>query len=108
MANKAILDLGRTDAVSRRADDIVVAPDELEVAVRVDDTLIARGHPLADEFFARRIGLAPILQEHHRIRPLDRDLADLARRALGAVRANDRNAVPGHRFADGAGARHGD
>src|SRR6476660_9105984 len=108
MATEAILDLCRADAVSRRSDDIVVAPDELEIAVLVDDALIARRHPFAEKFFARCIGLAPILQEHHRVRPFDRDLAKLAGPARRAVRTNHRDAVPGHRFADGAGTRNGD
>src|SRR5215471_14484223 len=108
MSNQAILDLGRADTVTRRGNDIVVAPDELEVAVRIGDALIAGRHPVADEFFTRGVGLAPILQEHHRVGPLDCDLPELTGRALRTIGADYRDRVPGHRLPHGAEPRNVD
>src|SRR5262247_35492 len=108
MPDQAIFDLGRPDAVARRGDDVVVAPDEAHVAVLVYDALVARRHPVADELVARGVGLAPIFQEHHGIGPRDRDLTELARRATRAVRPDHRDAMAGHRLADGTGPRHPD
>src|SRR5262249_54253071 len=99
-------DLGRADAVTRRGDDIVVAAHKRDVAVRVDDALIARRHPLADEFFARGVALAPILQEHHRVGALDRDLTELVGGAGRAVRPDHRDAMAGHWLADRARPRN--
>ena len=86
MPDQAILDLARPDAIARRGDDIVVAPDEMEIAFVVGNALIAGRHPVADELLARRIGLAPVFQKHHRVGPQHRDLPDLARLASRAPR----------------------
>src|SRR4051812_21808626 len=94
------------DAVARRGDDIIVAADKLDIALGVGDALVARCHPVADELVAGRVGLAPIFQEHHRVGPLDRDLSELARPALRAVRPDHPDRVAGHRLADRAGARN--
>ncbi len=103
MADQAVLDLARADAVARRGDDVVVAADEGDIALLVDDALVAGRHPVADEFVARRFRLAPVFQEHHRIRPFDRDLAELAGLAHATVGADHRDGVPRHRLADRAG-----
>src|SRR5262245_49841546 len=59
MADEAILDLTRPDAIAGRGDDVVVAADEMEIAVVVDAALVAGGHPVADELLPRRVGGAP-------------------------------------------------
>ena len=73
MLDQAVLDLARPDAVAGGGDDVVVAPHEGDVALVVDDALVAGGHPVADEFLARRLGPAPVFEEHHRVRPLHGD-----------------------------------
>jgi G3E family GTPase len=75
VADEAILDLARADAIARGGDDIVVAADEMDEAVLVEAPLVARGHPVADELRLRGAGLVPVAQEHHRDRAAHRDLA---------------------------------
>src|ERR1043165_5381340 len=106
MADETILDLAGPDAIAGRSDDIIIAADEGEIALLVDDALVAGRHPVADEFLARRITATPITKKHHRIWPFHGDLAELARRAKRAVAADHRDRVAGHRLADRAGAAH--
>ena len=49
VAQQAILDLARADAVAGRGDDVVVAADEAEVAVLVLRALVAGQQPVAGE-----------------------------------------------------------
>ena len=106
MADQAVLDLARSDAEAGRGDHVVVAADEADVAVLVDDALVAGGHPVADELLARGLRPAPIFQEHHRVGPLHRDLPDLARLHRLAVAVDHRHHVPRHRLAHGARLEH--
>src|SRR5258706_14910116 len=105
MTDQAILDLARTDAVARRGDHVVVASHEGEIALIIDHALVARGHPVADEFLPGRVRIAPIFQEHHGVGTLDRALAELARRTTRAVAADHRDGMARHRLADRARSR---
>jgi hypothetical protein len=49
------------------------------------------------------VRIAPVFEEHHRIRAADRDLALNARRQFVAVVVDDRDAVSGDRLAHGTG-----
>ena len=85
------LDLGRIDVVAAADDQVLAAPDDGDVAVRVDFADVA-GLEIAvgGELFGRFLGHAPVALED--IRPLDLDVADLARPA-----------GPGHRHPPPAG-----
>jgi hypothetical protein len=107
VAGQTILDLAGTDAVARRRDDVVVAAEEMDIASLVHDALVARRHPVADELSRRRLLVAPVFEEHHRIGPRHRDLPFLARPAA-AVRADDRDVMARHRQADRARAANAD
>src|ERR1700738_60148 len=96
--DQAILNFSRTNAIARGRNDIIVAADELHIAIAVHDALIPGRHPVADKFLARGVGLAPIFQEHHGIRALDRDLSGFAWRALRTVGMDDRDRMPRHGF----------
>src|SRR5690606_20512107 len=98
------LDLARPDAVAGRGDDVVVAAEEVDIAVAVLDALIAGDHPVADEFLFRRFRVLPVFEEHHRVGPAHGDLARLAGLHLAAFGVDHRDLVAGHRLADGAAA----
>ena len=106
MAQQAILDLARADPVTGRGDDVVVAADEADIALRILRALVASRHPVADELGLRRLGLAPIVQEHHRVGPLHRDLPLLLRLADAAVGPDHRDLMARHRLADEARLDH--
>ena len=106
--DQTILDLPGADAITRRRDHVVVAADEMEISVLIDDALVARGHPVPDELLRSCFLASPILQEHDRVRPLHRDLAELARGRGRAVGADHRDAMARHRLADRARARDPD
>ena len=106
MTQQAILDLARPDAESRRRNHVVVAADERNIAFLVGDALVAGGHPVADELVARRRRLAPIFEEHHRVGPLHRDLANFADFQRLAIFADHRHPMARDRLADGAGLEH--
>src|SRR3954453_5901453 len=91
---------GPPDTKARRGDDVVIAADEGEIAVLVDHALVAGGHPVADELFPRGGGVAPVFQKHHRIRPLHRDLADLAGLHRISYGVDHRDGVPGNGLTD--------
>jgi hypothetical protein len=76
--------------------------------LRILYALVAGRHPVADEFFRRRLGPAPIAQEHHRVGPAHGDLALFIRRADAAVGADDRNFMARHGLADAAGPADAD
>src|SRR4051812_37345831 len=103
MRDQAVFDLTGPNAETRRRDHVVVAADKAYIAFVIDHALIAGRHPVTDEFRVGRFLVAPVLQEHHRVRPLDRDLAGLAGIAHTAVRPDHRHIVPWHRLADRAG-----
>ena len=108
MTQQAILDFDGANAIARRGDDVVIAANEADIALRVHDALIARGHPVTDEFFSSRIGAVPISEKHHRIGTFDSNLAEFTGGSDGAVGVDDRNVVAGDGFADGACAADAD
>src|SRR5262249_23692334 len=108
MPDQAVLDLARPDAVAGRGDDVVVAPYEGEIALFVDDALVAGRHPVADELVPRRVLAPPVAQEHHRIGPTHRDLAEFAGRPQPGIAPDPRDRVAGHPLADRAGPSHAD
>ena len=108
MAGQAILDLARPDAESGGCDDVVVAAEEIEITVLVLDTLVAGGHPVADELLRRGLGILPVFQEHHRVGPGNRDLAGFARFHPAPVLADDGDLVARHCAADRAGPADAD
>ena len=103
MAGQAVLDLAGADAVAGRGDDIVVAPDIVEIAVLVAIAAVAGQQPVAGKFGPRRLRIVPVLQEHHRVRPAHRDIAFHAVRQRVALVVDDADAVAG----DGATHRPG-
>ncbi|PHJ59673.1 hypothetical protein VF03_34290 [Nostoc linckia z2] len=108
MLQQRVLDLAGPDAVAGGGDDVVVPAEEVDVAFLVAQALVAGHHPVADELVARRLGATPVFEEHHGVRPLDGDLAALARLAERAVVADDAHRVARHRLADGPRPRHAD
>jgi len=91
------------DAVTGRGDDVVVAANEVEIAFSVAIALVAGQQPVAGELVFRRFGLAPVLDEHHRVRPLHGDVARLAIGQRLALVIDNGDGVTGHRLANGAG-----
>ena len=59
-------------------------------------------------FFAVVCRVLPVFEEHHRVGPRDRDLADLAWFHAPALGVDDRDLVTRHDFADSAGAADAD
>ena len=108
MARDAVLDFGRPDPVAGGRDDVVVAAEEMDIAVLVGDALVAGQHPVADELLRRRFRVLPVFEEHHRIRPAHRDLACLSRLQHPAAIVDDRDVVPRNRLADRPAAAHPD
>src|SRR5438552_5453248 len=72
VALQAILDLARADAIAAARDDVVLAPDEPEVAVRVLPGEITGERPVADELLPRGLLVVPVAQEHHGVGTADR------------------------------------
>ena len=92
-------DLGGTDAVARRLDDVVAAALEVEVAVVVGITHVAGHAPLAFELLFHRFRILPILAHHHRALAADRDLADFAvRDRLDLAASTTCTRCPGYAF----------
>ena len=79
MALQAVLDLARADTVAAARDEIVLAADEPEVALRVLPGQVAGERPVADELLPRGGLVVPVAQEHHGIGPAHGDLPDLVR-----------------------------
>ena len=84
--DQAVLDLARADAIARRGDHVVVAADEVDIAVA------RRARPWSPvviqsptNFASRRVGLVPVDEEHHRVRPRARR-SGRVRRARSARR----------------------
>src|SRR5262249_41294966 len=100
VADDALLDVGRADAVAAARDEVVLAPFEPEIAVLVLDPEIAGREPVADEFLARRLRLAPVFEEKDRVGAPRRDHPGLASWLDPPALAD-----PGDRVA-GAGASH--
>src|SRR6476659_9395165 len=106
MTNETIFDFARSDAKTGRGDDIVVTADEADITLVVHHTLIAGGHPVAYKFLARSVRLAPVFQEHHGIRTLDRNLARFTGPERVSPIVDDRDGVTAHRLADRPRLRH--
>ena len=73
---QAVLDLAGPDAVAGGGDHVVVSTDKPQISVVILATQIAHHQPVADELGLGRLGLTPVLEHHHRIGPMDGDLAD--------------------------------
>jgi competence protein ComEC len=85
---------------------LVIAADEVEVAVAIPRALVAGDQPVADVLRARRVLAAPVAEEHHGVGPAHGDGADLAVAELRAVGVHDGDGVARHRLAHGTGAEH--
>ena len=67
MADEALLDLARPDAVPGARDHVVVPAHEAEVAVGVLLGLVAGVEPAVPDLGRRRLLVAPVAEEHDRI-----------------------------------------
>src|SRR5215204_5216354 len=96
MSEETVLDLARTDAVAGAVDHIVISADEANKAAVIQLALISGDHPIADELIARSLRLVPVLQEHHRIRPMHRYLSQHPHCAGLALIIHNSDVMPGH------------
>ena len=87
-----------------RRDDVVVAAEELDIAVLVLDALVAGGHPVADELLRGGFGVLPVFEEHHRVGPCDGDLAGFAWFHTPSLVIDHRDGVARNRQADRSAA----
>ena len=78
MSGQAILDLSGTDTEARGRYDVVIAAEELDIAILILDALVASGHPVANKLLLGGFGVLPVFEEHDRIGPCDGDLAGFA------------------------------
>src|SRR5260370_27763462 len=86
MLHQAFLDLTGTDTVAGGGDDVVGSADEPEMSLFALSASVARQQPFTHEFLVRGFGVVPVLQEHDRVRPTDRDLAlEAHRRDIAAL-----------------------
>src|SRR5262245_63980320 len=108
MPDQTILDLARPNPEARRGDDVIIPADEADIALFVQDALVAGRHPLADEFIAGGLGVAPIFEEHHRIGALYRDLPGFTGFQRISRGIDNRDGMAGDRPADGARFRDAD
>src|ERR1022692_2891465 len=95
-----LLDLARVDVVAAANDQLLLAVHDEEVAVLVHPGEVTRAEPAVRDRLGRRLGLPPVALHH--VVPADRDLADLAGRAVGAVGAGQAHLEAGHRRTDRA------
>src|SRR3546814_7994635 len=102
MLQQAVLDLAGADAVAAGGDDVVVAPEEMKIALVVHAALVAGHQPVAAELGGGGLWIAPVLEEHHRVGPAHRDGAGRASRALVAVVVDAGDSVARHRPSHGA------
>src|SRR5690606_1352421 len=68
MAEQAVLDFARPDAVAGRLEDIVRAAGVPEIPVGIDAGQVAGAAPVAGEFFLGGGFVAPVAQEQDRVR----------------------------------------
>ena len=95
MPLQAGFDLARPDAVAAARDQVVVAPDEAEVAGFVAGAQIAAHQPVAAELRRGRRLVAPVAQEHDGVGPPVRDAPQFARGQLLARLVDDAHGVAG-------------
>src|SRR2546425_2099293 len=95
MLDEGAFDLGWTDPIARGVDDVVLPPGEMEVPLVIDPSQVSGQEPVTDVLLPRRVGVLPVTEEHHRIGPLDRDLAGRVRVSRFAEVVDDRYAVAG-------------
>src|SRR3954452_18555579 len=93
-----VLDLARPDLVAGRVDLVLLAVDEIEPAVLVHEADVAGLERAAGQRVLGLLGLLPVAR--HDLRPARHELADLARRQLLAVLADDLHDGVEHRHAD--------
>src|SRR3546814_14723227 len=74
----------------------------MKIALVVHAALVAGHQPVAAELGGGGLGIAPVLEEHHRVGPAHRDGAGRASRALVAVVVDDGDSVARHRPSHGA------
>src|ERR671933_2051153 len=87
VAVEDVLDLARPDLIARGVDLVLLAVDEVEPAVRVHEADVAGPERSAGERVLGLLGLLPVARHDHRA--ARDELADLARRQLLAVLADD-------------------
>src|SRR3546814_15138084 len=80
----------------------LVASEEVKIALVVQAALVAGHQPVAAELGGGSLGIAPVLEEHHRVGTAHRDGAGRASRALVAVVVDDGDSVARHRPSPGA------
>src|SRR3546814_13086899 len=107
MLQQAVLDLAGADAVAAGSDDVVVASEEVKIALVVQAALVAGHQPVAAELGGGSLGIAPVLEEHHRVGTAHRDGAGRASRALVAVVVDEGDSVGRQRPAPGASRTRG-
>src|SRR5436189_473083 len=109
MLDQAVLDLGRTDAISGGLEHVVGAALVPQVTVVIDARLVAGARPLvvrAAELLARRVRILEVLDEEHRVRSAIRrraayrDLADFTPVDFVVVGIENGDAVPRIRASD--------
>src|SRR6516165_7208753 len=95
MLHEAILDLGRTDAITAARNQVVLSPLVPEVPVAVLDRDIAGQAPTAGEFCTSRLQIDPIAKKHHRNGALHPDDPAFSGREWSAIRRHDLDTVAG-------------
>src|SRR3954453_12167023 len=98
VAVEDVLDLARPDLVARRVDLVLLAVDEVEPAVVVHEADVAGPQGAAGQGVLGLLGLLPVAR--HDLRTARDELADLARREVLAVLADDAHDGVEHRHAD--------
>ncbi|KAG1243847.1 hypothetical protein G6F68_015678 [Rhizopus microsporus] len=66
VADQAVLDGCRADAVAGAGDDVVIAPHEADEALLVAHAQVARQQAGTHEFLGGGLGVVPVAQEHDR------------------------------------------
>jgi hypothetical protein len=96
-----LLDLPGVDVVAAPDDQVLLAVHDVEIALGVDPAHVAAVEPaVADRLGG---GLGPLPVALHHVRPLDHDLAHIARRDLEIRVVHDAHPHPADRRADRAG-----
>ena len=93
-----LLDLARGDVLAARLDHVLLAVDDVEVALVVEDAEVAGVQPAVAERLGRLGGVVPVAE--HRLRRAVHDLADLAGAGPGGRRRRrpaSRRSAPGAR-----------
>src|SRR3954452_751446 len=91
MFQERVLDLRRADTVAGGSDDVVLAADIPEIAVRILHAEITGEQESAGIFLLRRVGILPVFDHGDRVRLAHADDAALATRQFAALFVDDTN-----------------